>query len=137
MSARPSRTRSAAMTRLSSAKTRSAATVTIRGALAVAAATVSGSDSIPNSQAKRARRSVRSGSSAKLDGPDHPQAVCREVAGAVVGVDDLAAGQRPRHRVDGEVALGEILGQRGALQAHDVDLPAVLGPHDAPGAEGI
>ena len=58
-----------------------------------------------------------------------------EVARASVGIDELAAAQRLGHRVDRQVAGGEVGLQRAALQRGDVDLPAAIAGDDAPGAE--
>ena len=68
-------------------------------------------------------------------GADHAQALVVEVAGAAVGVDELAAGQRLGHGVDREVARAQVGLQGAALQRRDVDLPAAVARDHAPGAE--
>ena len=68
-------------------------------------------------------------------GADHPQALVVEVARAAVGIDELAAAQRLGHRVDRQVAGGQVGLQGAALQRRDVDLPAAVARDHAPGAE--
>ena len=68
-------------------------------------------------------------------GRHHPQAAHREVGQAAVGVDEVAAGQRLGHRVHGQVARGEVLGEGRPLQRDEVHLPPL--PHHAPGAVGV
>jgi hypothetical protein len=66
---------------------------------------------------------------------DHPQTAGVEVGTAAVRVQQLPAAQRLGHRVDGEVACGEV-GVDVPLAQHDeVDVPAVPRADDAPGAE--
>ena len=60
---------------------------------------------------------------------------CCEILAAVVRVEQLAALQRLGHRVDREVALGEVGLDVVVAQRDQVDVPGVLGPDDAPGAE--
>ena len=84
-------------------------------------------------QARDAQRAQRIGD--ERLGADHAQALVVEVARAAVGIDELAAGQRLGHRVDREVARGEVGLERAALQRRDVDLPAAVAGDDAPGAE--
>ena len=97
--------------------------------------TVSASISKPSSVARRATRSVRRGSAANALGAHHPQPPALEVAGAAVRIDELAAGQRLGHRVDRQVARGEVGLERAALQRGEVDLPAAVAGDHAPGAE--
>ena len=66
---------------------------------------------------------------------DHPQPPGVEVAPAAVRVDELAAADRLGHRVDGEVARGEIGRQVPVAQRQQVDVPGVAGPDRAPAAE--
>ena len=80
----------------------------LRRALGAPPRAVSGSISSSSSTAMRAARSVRSGSSASALGADHPQPPRLEVGAAAVRVEQLAAGQRLGHRVDREVAGGEV-----------------------------
>ena len=68
-------------------------------------------------------------------GPDHAQAPRLEVGAAAVRVQQLAAGQRLGHRVDGEVARGEVGHDVAVAQDHEVDVPGVTRADDAPGAE--
>ena len=114
-------------TRLSSANTRSAATRSIPGALADAAA-----------PGRRVDLEV------ELDrDPDRPQAAQRVLlrapaaltirtsrrsrsAAPAVRVDQLAAAERLGHRVDREVALGEVGVDVVVAQRHEVDVPRVL-----------
>ena len=67
--------------------------------------------------------------------PHHPQAPRVEVRAPAVRVEQLAAGQRLGHRVDGEVAGGEVGRDVAVAQHHEVDVPGVAAPDDAPGAE--
>ncbi len=66
---------------------------------------------------------------------DHPQPPCSEVLPATRRVDELAARERLGDRVDGEVALREVLLDRLPEQRREIGLPAVTRLHDAPGAE--
>ena len=52
-------------------------------------------------------------------------------------VEQLAAGQRLGHRVDREVAGGEVGVEVVVAQPHDVDVPGVAAPDHAPGAERV
>ena len=69
-------------------------------------------------------------------GAHHPQPPRLEIGATAVRVDEVAAAQRLGHRVDGEVACGEVDLEVVVAQAHDVDVPAVAAPDDPPGAEG-
>jgi len=68
-------------------------------------------------------------------GADHPQPAGLEVGAAAVGIAQRSAGQRLGHRVDGEVACGEVGLDVAVAQDDQVDVPAVLGSDDAPRAE--
>ena len=81
---------------------------------------------------QRAQRVV--GERARRDGA---QAACREVGGAAVGVDAVAAVQGLRHGVDGEVAQREVGVQRAAAQRAEVGVPRAVARHDAPRSEGV
>ena len=135
MSARPRTAASAPTMRRSSVKTRSWAVPASPGACARTAAAVSGSISKPSSVARRATRSVRSGSATNASALTMRRRLWSRSLRAAVGVDELAAGQRLGHRVDREVARGEVGLQRAALQRRDVDLPAAVAGDHAPGAE--
>jgi hypothetical protein len=66
---------------------------------------------------------------------DHPQAAGLEIGGAAVRIDQLAAGQRLGHRVDGEVARREVGVQVPVAQRQQVHVPGVAGPDGPPAAE--
>ena len=94
------------------------------GRLPAHLARVSGVELEAELDARRAARSVRSGSSASAAARDHPQPPRLEVGPAAVGVDQLAAGERLGHRVDREVAGGEVGREVAVAQRHEVDVPA-------------
>ena len=108
-----------------------------RRALARAAAPVAGSTSKPEleRQPHEPQRAQRVGGERRRR--DHPQAPRGEVGAAAVGVDELAAGERLGHRVDGEVAGGEVGVERAALQRREVDLPGRSGPTTRQRAERV
>jgi hypothetical protein len=66
---------------------------------------------------------------------DHPQPARCEIRGAAVRVDQLAAGERLGHRVDGEVARREVRLQVAVAQRQQVDVPGVAWPDRPPAAE--
>jgi hypothetical protein len=68
-------------------------------------------------------------------GGDHAQSPRFQVGAAAVGVEQLAAVQRLRHRVDGEVARGEVCLDVAVAEDDKVDVPGVVAPDDPPGAE--
>ena len=80
--------------------------------------------------AQRAQRVVAQGALG-----DHPQPPGREVLRAAVRVHDLAAAERLGHRVDGEVARGQIGPQVAVAQREQVDVPGVARADRAPAAE--
>ena len=124
-------------TRLSSAKTRSGATRSIPGALARRCARRSrGRASRSSSTAIRIARRLRSGSSSSACARDHPdEPAARRSRWPPCGSTQLAAGQRLGHRVDREVALGEVGVDVVVAQRDEVDVPRVLGRDHPPGAE--
>ena len=134
ISSSPWRARSAVTTRLSSPNTRSGATRSIEGACSAMLAAVAGSSSKPSSVTSRTARRVRSGIVGHRGRGHHPDEPGLDVGAAAVRVEQVAAGQRLGHRVDREVARGEV-GVDVALQGHEVDVPAVAGADDAPGPE--
>ena len=67
---------------------------------------------------------------------DHPHGPRLEVGAAAVRVEQLAAAQRLGHRVDREVARGEVGVDVVVAQGDEVDVPAVARADDAPGPEG-
>ncbi len=81
-------------------------------------------------RAQAAQRVVREG-----PGGDHPHEPLLEVVAAVVRVEQLAAAERLGHRVDREVAQGEVGFDVVVAQGDEVDVPCVLGPDDTPRAE--
>ena len=68
-------------------------------------------------------------------GAHHPQPPRLQVGAPAVRVEQLAAAERLRHRVDGEVARGEVGGEVVVAQADEVDVPGVAARDHAPGAE--
>ena len=88
---------------------------------------VAGSSVRSSSTASRTARSVRSGSSASAAGADHPQPPRVEVGAAAVRVEQLAARERLGHRVDREVARGEVGADVAVAQRDEVDVPGVVG----------
>jgi hypothetical protein len=66
---------------------------------------------------------------------DHSQSPGVEVGAPAVGIQQLPAGERLGHRVDREVAGGEVGVDVAVAQHHEVDVPCVPRPDDAPGAE--
>ena len=68
-------------------------------------------------------------------GGHHPHPPRREVGTARVRVEQLAAAQRLGHRVDREVARRQVGGDVAVAQRDEVDVPALVAPHDPPGAE--
>ena len=68
---------------------------------------------------------------------DRPQHTSLEVVGAAERVGRLGGGvgERHRDRVHGEVALGEVVGDRGAADPGDVDVPAAVRGERTPGTE--
>ena len=122
---RPRTPRRRARMRLSSAKTRSCATPATRGACARASAVAaSGSGSRPSSAARRTSAQRAQRIVGERAAGRRPQAPRGEVGRAAVRVDELAAGQRLGHRVDGEVAQREVGLERAAAQRAEVGLPA-------------
>ena len=134
----PPSARSAPISRLSSANTRSGATPASRGA-----ARAGGLAPCRVDREVRARR--RAGQ------PHRPAADRRanaapdttrrrraaQVGEAAERVDEVAAAERLGDRVDRQVAPGEIVLDRLALQRHQVDLPAAVAGDHAPGAERL
>ena len=80
--------------------------------------------------AQRAQRVV-----VERGGTDHPQPPRVEVRAAAVRVEQVAAGQRLRHRVDGEIARGEVGADVVVAQHDEVDVPGAAVADHAPGAE--
>src|SRR3954453_6196051 len=150
MSARPASAASDVTTRLSSAKIRSGDTRSSPSAWSRAAAAVGGATSKPRSIARRASRSVRSGSASNAAGetirrrraarsarPPWGSAISPPGRGSARAVADPAPVQRLGHGVDGEVPRGEVGVERPALQRLEVDLPRLPRPDDAPAAEDV
>jgi hypothetical protein len=121
--------------RLSSANTRSAATRASPARCAAHRRAVSGSivevelDREPR-RAQRPQRVV-----GERAGADHPQPPRREVGAAAVRVEQLAARQRLGHRVDREVARGEVGGEVAVAQRTRSTCQAWPRADDAPGPE--
>ena len=136
MSARPRTAASATTIRRSSANTRSAATVARPAACARAASMIVASSGVEAEldgeahEAQHPQRIVAEGV-----GRRRTQAAGLQVADPAERVDRLTAGERLGDRVDGEVSPGQVGLQRAAAQRVDVDLPAPVAGHDAPGAE--
>ncbi len=70
-------------------------------------------------------------------GRHHAQPPRGEVLAPAVRVHDLPARERLGHRVDGQVARGEVGRERRALERRDVDLPRLAGADHAPAAERV
>ncbi len=68
---------------------------------------------------------------------DHPEASPGDVPRAVVGVDEPAADQRLRDRVDREVTEGDVRLDRTAAQRQEVHVPVAARRDDAPPAERV
>ena len=84
-------------------------------------------------EADRPQRAERVGG--ERAGAHHPQPARREVGAAAVRVEHLAAGERLGHRVDREVARGEVRGDVVVAQRHEVHVPGAFRADHAPGAE--
>jgi hypothetical protein len=67
----------------------------------------------------------------------HPDPAAGEVLAPAERVHDSPPAERLGHRVDGEVARGEVGAQVAVAQRDEVDLPAAIRAGDAPGAEGL
>ena len=108
-----------------------------RGARARAAATVAGSGSSPARRRSARRAATRSGSSSNASRPPRAAGRRRGRRAPPCGSTSVAARQRLGHRVDGEVALREVLLDRRAAQRREVGLPGAVGREHAPAAERV
>ena len=66
---------------------------------------------------------------------DHPHEPGLQVGAPPVRVEQLTAHQRLGHRVDREVAGGEVGGDVAVAHGHEVDVPGLTRSHDPPRAE--